>query len=260
MYLKYQNKILENMLGLKDNNVIQNSSEGISSSIYSKIVINNSSKNKESMGENSISVKGKSSSKEEKKSAPINVYNPPKKQNNNNLDSNKSNNMKTNDKDLISKTDSTIIKDLNNKNNFEGSDISYSDIKNGFDMVEINNLIDQDCIMENNFLKNPLHLEKIKTMKRIKRSMNPLKDEEKDKYCQTLEDILYSNENKHKFKNKKNKLIASNLGGEDIITNNLIDNLSEDDTKPRYPRNKIDPNVTSEKNRTNGSVFKSITT
>ena len=41
-------------------------------------------------------------------------------------------------------------------------------------------------------------------MKRIKRSMNPLKDEEKDKYCQTLEDILYSNENKHKFKNKKN--------------------------------------------------------
>ena len=253
MYLKYQNKILENMLGLKDNNVIQNSSEGISSSIYSKIVINNSSKNKESMGENSISVKGKSSSKEEKKSAPINVYNPPKKQNNNNLDSNKSNNMKTNDKDLISKTDSTIIKDLNNKNNFEGSDISYSDIKNGFDMVEINNLIDQDCIMENNFLKNPLHLEKIKTMKRIKRSMNPLKDEEKDKYCQTLEDILYSNENKHKFKNKKNKLIASNLGGEDIITNNLIDNLSEDDTKPRYPRNKIDPNVTSEKNRTIGS-------
>ena len=253
MYLKYQNKILENMLGLKDNNVIQNNSEGISSSIYSKIIINNSSKNKESMGENSISVKGKSSSKEEKKSAPINVYNPPKKQNNNNLDSNKSNNMKTNDKDLISKTDSTIIKDLNNKNNFEGSDISYSDIKNGFDMVEINNLIDQDCIMENNFLKNPLHLEKIKTMKRIKRSMNPLKDEEKDKYCQTLEDILYSNENKHKFKNKKNKLIASNLGGEDIITNNLIDNLSEDDTKPRYPRNKIDPNVTSEKNRTIGS-------
>lgn len=253
MYLKYQNKTLETMLGIRDNNAIHNSSEGISSSLYSKIIINNSSKNKESMGENSISEKGKSSSKEEKKSAPVNVYNPPKKQNNNNFDSNKSNNMKTNDKDLISKTDSTLIKDLNNKNNFEGSDISYSDIKNGFDMVEINNLVDQDCIMENNFLKNPLHLEKIKTMKRVKRSMNPLKEEEKDKYCQTLEDILYSNENKHKFKNKKNKLIASNLGGEDIITHNLIDNLSEDDNKPRYPRNKIDPNVTSEKNRTIGS-------
>ena len=254
MYLKYQNKTIETMLGIRDNNnnAIQNSSEGVSSSIYSKIIINNSSKNKESMGENSVSEKGKSSSKEEKKSAPVNAYNPPKKQNNNNFDSN-NNNMKTNDKDLISKTDSTLIKDLNNKNNFEGSDISYSDIKNGFDMVEINNLVDQDCIMENNFLKNPLHLEKIKAMKRIKRSMIPLIDEEKDKYCQTLEDILYSNENKHKFKNKKNKLIASNLGGEDIITHNLIDNLSEDDNKPRYPRNKIDPNVTSEKNRTIGS-------
>ena len=79
------------------------------------------------------------------------------------------------------------------------------------------------------------------------------KDNEKNKYCQTLEDILYSNENKHKFKNKKNKLIASNLGGEDIIIHNLIDNLSEDENKPRYPRNKIDPNVTSEKNRTIGS-------
>ena len=253
MYLKYQTKTLENLLGIRENNNIQNSNNSISSSLYSKIVINNSSKNKDSIVDNSINEKGKTPSKEEKKSAPVNMYNPPKKQNNNNIESNKSNNMKTNDKDLISKSDSTFVKDFNNKNNFEGSDISYSDIKNGFDMVEVNNLVDQDCIMENNFLKNPLYLEKIKQMKRIKRSMNPLREEEKNKYFQTLEDILYSNENKHKFKNKKNKTIASMLGGEDIITHNLIDNLSQDENKPRYPKNKIDPNITSEKNRTLGS-------
>ena len=243
MYIKYQTKTLDEIFGIRENNLVQNSSSSISSSVYSKIIINNSSKNKESL-EDSYSEKGKPPSHEEKKSAPVNVYNPPKRQNNN-IETNKSNNIKTNDKDLISKSDSTFLKDMNNKNNFEGSDISYSDIKNGFDMVEVNNLVEQDSIMENNFLKSPLQIEKIKKMKKIKRSMNPLKDEEKNKYFQTVEDILYSNENKHKFKNKKNKIIASHLGGTDIINKNLIDNLSEDENKSRYPRNKVDPNLTS---------------
>ena len=201
MYLKYQTRTLDEIFGISENNLVQNSSGSISSSIYSKIIINNSSKNKESF-ENSFSEKGKSSSQEEKKSAPVNVYNPPKRQNNN-IDTNKSNNIKTNDKDLISKSDSTFLKDMNNKINYEASDISYSDIKNGFDMVEVNNLVEQDSIMENNFLKSPLQIEKVKKMKKIKRSMNPLKEDEKNKYFQTVEDILYSNENKHKFKNKK---------------------------------------------------------
>ena len=251
MYLKYQTRTLDEIFGISENNLVQNSSGSISSSIYSKIIINNSSKNKESF-ENSFSEKGKSSSQEEKKSAPVNVYNPPKRQNNN-IDTNKSNNIKTNDKDLISKSDSTFLKDMNNKINYEASDISYSDIKNGFDMVEVNNLVEQDSIMENNFLKSPLQIEKVKKMKKIKRSMNPLKEDEKNKYFQTVEDILYSNENKHKFKNKKNKSIANHLGGTDIINKNLIDNLSEDENKPRYPRNKVDPDLTSEKYRTIGS-------
>ena len=54
-------------------------------------------------------------------------------------------------------------------------------------------------------------------------------------------------------KNKKNKEIANVLGGNDIINKNLIDNASDDEIKPRFPRNKIDSNLTSEKYRTLGS-------
>ena len=83
--------------------------------------------------------------------------------------------------------------------------------------------------------------------------MNPLKEEETKKYCETVEDKLFSNKNKHKFKNKKNKNIANFLGGNDIINKNLIDNLSEDENKPGFPKNIIDQNITSEKYRTIGS-------
>ena len=65
-------------------------------------------------------------------------------------------------KDLISKSESTFVKDnvtnINNMNNknFEGSEITYSDIKNGFDMIEVNNFIEHNTLMTNNFLQNPL--------------------------------------------------------------------------------------------------------
>ena len=141
---------------------------------------------------------------------------------------------------------------MNNKN-FEGSEISYSDIKNDFELIEVNNLVEQNTIMENNFLSSPLTIEKIRKMKRIKKAMHPLKEGDNKIYHQTLEDILYSNNNKHKFKNKKNKEIANQLGGGDIINKNLIDYLSDNENKPRFPKNKIDSNITSEKYRTIGS-------
>jgi hypothetical protein len=265
MYIKYQTKVIKEILGIWENNN-QNGNGSISSSVYSKIIINESelksSKNKESKEseENSNSEKDKSSEKDEKKSAPVNAYNPPRKKGK--LKENfTSNNLNTNDKDLISKSDSTFLKENNTNNNnininnknYEESEISYSDIKNGFEMIEVNNLVEQNTIMENNFLNSPMTIEKVRRMKRIKKAMNPLKEEESKKYFQTLEDILYSNNNKHKFKNKKNKEVANNLGGEDIINKNLIDNYSEDETKPRFPKNKFDMNITSEKYGTIGS-------
>ena len=265
MYIKYQTKVIQDILGIRENNT-QYSNGSISSSVYSKININESelksSKNKESKEseENSNSEKDKSSGKDEKKSAPVNAYNPPKKKGK--LQENfTSNNLNTNDKDLISKSDTTFLKENNtninniniNNKNYEESEISYSDIKNGFEMIEVNNLVEQNTIMENNFLNSPMTIEKVRRMKRIKKAMNPLKEEENKKYFQTLEDILYSNNNKHKFKNKKNKEVANNLGGEDIINKNLIDNFSDDETKPGFPKNKFDMNITSEKYRTIGS-------
>ena len=265
MYIKYQTKVIKEILGIWENNN-QNGSGSISSSVYSKIIINESelksSKNKESKEseENSNSEKDKSSEKDEKKSAPVNAYNPPRKKGK--LKENfTSNNLNKNDKDLISKSDSTFLKENNTNNNnininnknYEESEISYSDIKNGFEMIEVNNLVEQNTIMENNFLNSPMTIEKVRRMKRIKKAMNPLKEEESKKYFQTLEDILYSNNNKHKFKNKKNKEVAINLGGEDIINKNLIDNYSDDETKPGFPKNKFDMNITSEKYRTIGS-------
>ena len=260
MYIKYQTNVIQNIFGIKDNKDQISRSNSIASSVYSKILLNEneSSKNKDS-GENEVSEKD-----EEKKSAPVNAYNnPPKK---GELKQNSStNNYNTNDKDLISKSESTFIKDnntninninninLNNYKNLEGSEITYSDIKNGFELIEVNNLVEPNTIMENNFLTSPLTIERIRKMKRIKKAMNPLKEEENKKYFQTLEDILYSNNNKHKFKNKKNKDIANQLGGDDIINKNLIDNLSEDENKPRFPKNKIDTNLTSEKYKTIGS-------
>ena len=120
-------------------------------------------------------------------------------------------------------------------------------------MIEVNNLIDKNTIMENNFLSNPLAIEKMRKMKKIKRAMNPLKEDEAQQYHKTFEDVLYSNNNKQKFKNKKNKSIANNLGGEDIINKNLIDNFSDDENKPRFPRNKFENKLSSDNNGTIGS-------
>ena len=259
IYIKYQSSILDNIFGIGGNYFIPNDEgSNLPSSIISKIIINEndfkSSKNKDS------SIKEKeSSNKGEKRSAPVNIYNnPPKKKEltKDNATTN-NNNVNTNDKDLISRDDSTFVKEnvtnVFNQRNNEESEITYSDIKNGFDIVEVNNLVEQNTIMENNFLKSPLQVEKIKKMKKIKKAMNPLKEEETKKYCETVEDILFSNKNKHKFKNKKNKNIANFLGGNDIINKNLIDNLSEDENKPGFPKNIIDQNLTSEKYRTIGS-------
>ena len=252
MYLKYQTKTIQNILHIKDNTSVRsNHSNSISSNVFSKINIDENTiknNNKES-SENSMTEKVKSSGKSEKFSAPVKIYNPPKKESKNNTSS--KDNINTNDKDLISKSESTILRDNNNKN-MEGSEVSYSEIKYGYETIEINNLVEKNQIMENNFLNDPLTKEHNRKMKIIKKRMNPLKENETKKYLETFEDILYSNENKTKFKNKKNKNIANNLDGNDIINQNLIDNVSENENNPRFPQNKFDPNATSEKNRTIG--------
>ena len=254
MYLKYQSKTIQQILNIKDNpSTHSNNSGSISSNAFSKINVddNNEIKNKEE-NDNSMSEKVKSSSKSEKYSSEDKGYNPPKKEKNfkHNISKEKMNTMDK-DKDLISKSESTVLKD--NKDKYmNGSDISYSEIKYECDTIEVNNLIERNKLMENNFLNDPITLENKKKMKIIKRHAHPLKENETKKYLETFEDVLYSNNNKHKFKNKKNKNIANNLDGGDIINKNLIDNLSENENNPRFPKNKLDVNATSDKDRTIG--------
>ena len=79
------------------------------------------------------------------------------------------------------KSESTVLKD--NKDKYmNGSDISYSEIKYECDTIEVNNLIERNKLMENNFLNDPITLENKKKMKIIKRHAHPMKENETKKY------------------------------------------------------------------------------
>jgi hypothetical protein len=94
-------------------------------------------------------------------------------------------------------------------------------------------------MQNNNYLESPLIKERIKKMKKIKKALKPLNEKDMFKYNETCEDVLYSNKNKEKFKNKRNREITDLLGGKELFKKNLIENVSDNEEKPRYPKNKI---------------------
>ena len=234
IYIRNKTNIINKMLGLYDNinNKISNSDDNSFSYEY-----NNKNNNLKEKVE---------SIHEEILSAPVNVSNPPKKR----IDLKGANNtttktdIKIDDNRLISGESSikgSTIK-LNERNQQDYSEISFDDLQDRYEPFKIDNLIDRDNMLKDNYIKNPLYQERIKKMKKIKKSLKPLGQNDLLKYNETCEDVLYSNQNKDKFNNKKNKKITKILGGQEIFRSYLIENYSEDENKPRYPKTKIKNN------------------
>ena len=186
-----------------------------------------------------------------------NISNPPKKkdlklQNNTSTKGE----IKVDEKDLISGNGSSYIKDnskrYNEKNPQDFTDISFDDINNGDDQYYIDNIIKQRKMLKNNFLNNPLLLERAKKFENAKNSLKSLNENESKKFNNSFEDNLFScqNKNKRKRKNKlkvdNRKYIANILGGQDIYNKDLIKNNSDCEDKQGYPKKKL-------KNKNNGN-------
>ena len=252
IYLKHRQKILNEMLGIHDKNNETKIDLLISSSEDSKMSYIIKKKNM-AKKRNQLDSDSKN---EEIVSAPVNVSAPPKKKDNDNSKKRINISTKTDkleDKDLISGNDSTIIRDtvikLNEKKPHDYSDISFDDLYNEYEPIKIDNLFERNHMMlKDNYLKNPINMERERKFKKIKKALKPLK-KEGFKYCQTCEDILYLNENKNKFTNKKNKDVIKILGGQDLFSKPLIENYSDNDNKPRYPKTKVRHDLISEEDR-----------
>ena len=241
IYIKYKDTIIAKILGLNNNNHENNNNEILSSSDDSKFIYDYKKNDLEKNIDN-ISNDKVDSQQEEVLSAPINKSNPPKKR----IDYRRPNSSTTKtdireEKDLISGNDSSIIKEstikFNDKNQNDFTDISFDDLQNGYEFFKIDNLFSQkDIMLRDNYLKNPLLLERLKKMKKIKKALRPLNQKELIKYYNTCEDIFYPNQKNNKFINKKNKKITKILGGQEIFAKNLFDNYSDNENKPRYPK------------------------
>ena len=246
-FILYKKEEVNKILGLYENNNVKI----ISSSEGNILEFKKTSTQK---NENAISnpIKKNLYNKEE------NISNPPKKkdlkmQNNNSTKGE----IKVDEKDLISGNGSSYIKDnskrYNEKNPQDFTDISFDDINNGEDQYYIDNIIKQRKMLKNNFLNNPLLLERAKKFENAKNSLKSLNENESKKFNNSFEDNLLSYQNKNKNKNKikkklkvnNNKYIAYILGGQDIYNKDLINNNSDCEDKPGYPKKKI-------KNKNNG--------
>ena len=110
-------------------------------------------------------------------------------------------------------------------------------------------------MLKNNFLYNPLLLERAKKFENAKNSLKSLNENEPKKFNNSFEDNLFSYQNKNKNKNKlkvnNNKYIVNILGGQDIYKKDLIKNNSDCEDKPGYPKKKS-------KNKNNGDKNDSL--
>ena len=236
-FFKYRKISLENNLKSQDQKYqnSQNSQININSQNNLNTQNNLNNKNESSQGEYL--------------SAPLNLSNPPKKKDlkKPTVASTKGE-IKINEKDLISGNESTYMKgssiynNYNEKNQQNLTDISFDDLKNEEDQFYINNLIRERKMLENNYLVDPILLEKIKIFNNTKNALNPLNLKQRVIYYNTNEDIIYPKQNqilnKNKLKNKNKKNIAKILGGEDILNSNFTQNYSDGENKSGYPKTK----------------------
>ena len=241
IYIKYKDKIVNKLLGLYDinhdkfgngnnnNDIIVSSCED-NKYDFKKNITNNSNNKVESQ-ENIFS------------SYPVNISNPPKKKidirgPNNNIP--KTDN-KIEEKDLISGNMSSIGKETtlkyNEKNQQDFTDTILDDFQNDYEPHKINNTFDsKDMKFNSLYLKN-IYLErlKLKKIKNIRNALKPLNQKDVIKYYDTCEDISNSNQN---INNHNNQKITKILDGQDIFRSNLLENKSDDENKPRYPKKK----------------------
>ena len=243
-YVLYRKKEINKILGVHEKSEGDKVSSSDSSSFESKknnehIEVSNKNKNNSSNLNNNNESDG-----DENLSAPVNSSNPPRKRViKKNYNSSTREDAKINDKDLISKNESSYSKISYNKyggkTNQDFTDISFDDIYNEEDQYYIDNLLKQRNMLKNNFLDNPIFLERLKKFAKIKKALRPLSQKKFKKYYNTCEDILYPYQNQNKLEIKKNRKIAKLLGGEDILERDLIQNYSDCENNPRYPQTKI---------------------
>ena len=250
-YILYRRKELNKILGMheKTEGDIESSSDRSSvdsKKINEQINIININKN------NSLSLNNKNESDgDENLSAPINLANPPRKRIlKKNYNSSTREDAKINDKDLISKNESSYSKTSYNKyggkTNQDFTDISFDDIYNEEDQYYIDNLLKQRKMLKNNFLDNPILLERLKKFAKIKKALRPLSQKKFKNYYNTCEDILYPYQNQNKLEIKKHREVAEFLGGIDIFESDLFQNYSDCEHNPRYPQIK---NLNKEKEK-----------
>ena len=159
-------------------------------------------------------------------------YNPPKKNKETNKDNRKLIKKYINDNNVI-------LEDISTSKNIKNSDseISYEKISKE-KAVYVDNLVNRDKILENNYLDYPLKYENNLFFEVYKDALD-LSEEEKDYeinkilfHFNTMEDYYTpeSKENKNKKsknRGKKNPRVTKLLGGEDLFNKSLISNESD---------------------------------
>ena len=252
-YILYRKKEINKIIGVREKiegDMISSSDDNSVESKKNNEQINVSIQNKN----NSSNLNNKNESDGDANlSAPINLSNPPRKRVlKKTYNSSTREDAKINEKDLISKNESTYSKISYNKyggkTNQDFTDISFDDIYNEEDQYYIDNLLRQRKMLKNNFLDNPIYLERLKKFAKIKKALRPLSQKKFKNYYNTSESILYPYQNQNKLEIKKNRKIAKILGGEDILEKDLIQNYSDCEHNPRYPQTK---NVNKGKDKNN---------
>ena len=227
-YIKNKEMTINKILGLYDKTQATNKNDVIISNGEDKLIYdfkkNDINKNTNANTNNNFFTDDIKIIQSEYFSDPVYVSNPPKKLKENteqNIDETKSENRnrlkssKTESDPTIKDDDQQVI-----------THISFNDINK----IQLNNII------KDNDKQNPIP-DVNKNIKEInKASDNQI---EIKKYCDTCEDILYSNQNTNKFNNKKNNKITNILEGQDIFSNHLIENYSDNEDNRRYPKTKI---------------------
>ena len=224
-YIKNKEMTINKILGLYDNIQAKNKNNVIISNGEDKIIYDFKKKeintNANTYTNNNFVTDDNKIINSEYFSYPVYVSNPPKKDKGikgQNIDEAKSDNINK-QKSSLTESGSTIKDD----DPQVITNISFNDINNKLQLNKIHNNNKDTPLPDLN-----------KNMEEINKALdNQIVTK---KYCDTCEDILYSNKNK--FDNKNSKKISNILDGQDIFSNHLIENYSDNGDNRRYPKTK----------------------
>ena len=218
-----------------------------------KIRISEESQDSDEIQNNKINLNFTNNEKNDENNltVPIKVTNPPKKSEEKKKGAPKPE-INSKEKDLISGNSSI---EFNAKNLNEFTDVSYDEIqiRNIINNKPVNNDKEtKGMLMENNYLIDPLAMERELIIKKVYRSFSPLKKDDYQKHYLCGEEILYPEQNNFKPIGHRNKKIVKKLGGQKILAKDLFMYNSENEYKPRYPEVKL------KKNNSNDILFSDL--